>query len=258
MLQDKSLKYIAPENFNEFTYSKKSHIEYFKKNKIDLEFFNYEFDPLNCDLKVYQDLLVYVFIKENITKGSKLLEVGGGKSRILDFFKNDYECWNLDKFEGLGNGPLEYKPDNIKVVYDLAGKFNPELKFEYFDLVFSISALEHTPVNDFNNYRDILIDMNRVLKKGGYSLHAIDQCAEDITGFEEAEDLEVWTNPVIEYFAYNQKTLNEFIPLLEVIKDPELYGMSEKFYSENWQKVTGKNYSDFGMPVSYNFLWTKV
>ncbi|HMS65647.1 MAG TPA: class I SAM-dependent methyltransferase, partial [Ignavibacteria bacterium] len=174
------------------------------------------------------------------------------------YFKNDYECWNLDKFEGLGNGPLKNDNDGIKTVYDLAGNFNKELENEYFDLVFSISALEHTPVNDFEIYKNILDDMNRVLKKEGLSLHAIDQCAEDITGYEDAEDLVVWTNPIIEYFAQNQVTVNKFIPLLKIIKDPELYGMSEKFYSGCWQNVTGKSYKEFGMPFSYNLLWRKL
>lgn len=257
MISNSPEKFISPLNFDDFTYSKKGHFDYFKKNKFDIELYNVEIDPLNCDLKVYQDLFVYAFIKENIDKGSKILEVGGGESRILEYFKNDYECWNLDEFKGLGNGPLDYKTDGINTVYDLAGNFNPELKFEYFDLVFSISALEHSPVNDFDTYRNILIDMNRVLKKGGYSLHTIDQCAEDISQYGDADDLVVWTNPIIEYIGYNENTINKFIPLLKFIQDPELYGMSEKYYSENWERVTGKSYSEFGMPFSYNFLWQK-
>ena len=252
-----SEKFLTPDKFNDFSYSKKHHLDLFIENNYDIKLFGKRIDPEYCDLKVYQDLLTYSFIIQNIKPGSKILEVGGGKSRILEHLKNDYECWNLDKFEGLGNGPLEFEPDVIKTVVDLAGNFNKELNDEYFDLVFSISALEHTPINDFDTYRNILADMNRVLKKDGYSFHTIDQCAEDISGYEDAEDLVVWTNPVIEYFAKNQKTVNEFIPLLNVMKDPELYGMSEKYYSENWQIVTEKTYSEFGMPFSYNFLWMK-
>ena len=62
-------------------------------------------NPLTDVLKKYQDLLVYYFILKYIPKGSKILEVGGGQSRILRRLKNDYECWNVDKLEGLGNGP---------------------------------------------------------------------------------------------------------------------------------------------------------
>lgn len=252
-----SENFLTPDKFNDFSYSKKHHLDLFSENNYDLKLYGKRIDFENCDLKVYQDLLTYSFIIQNIKPGSRILEVGGGKSRILEHFKNEYECWNLDKFEGLGNGPLEFETDVIKTVVDLAGNFNKELDDDYFDLVFSISALEHSPINDFVNYKNILTDMNRVLKKGGYSLHTIDQCAEDISGYEDAEDLVVWTNPVIEYFAVNQKTVNEFIPLIDVMKDPVLYGMSEKYYSENWQKVTGKSYSEFGMPFSYNFLWIK-
>ncbi|MBK8551291.1 MAG: hypothetical protein IPL53_09635 [Ignavibacteria bacterium] len=40
------------------------------------------------------------------TKRFKILEIGGGDSRILKHFSKDFECWNLDKMEGLGNGPV--------------------------------------------------------------------------------------------------------------------------------------------------------
>jgi hypothetical protein len=66
----------------------------------------YQRQTLNsCDLKVYQDLFVYSFILENIPKGARILEVGGGESRIISCLKEDYEFWNLDKLEGQGQGP---------------------------------------------------------------------------------------------------------------------------------------------------------
>jgi len=229
----------------------------FSENDYDFMLFGEKVNPEYCDLKVYQDLLTFSFIIQNIKTGSKILEVGGGESRILEYFKNNYECWNLDKFEGIGNGPLDFKSKEIKIVCDYAGNFNTELKDEYFDFIFSISALEHTEINNFANYKNILLDMNRVLKPGGFSLHTIDQCAEDISIYDDVSDLKVWTNPVIEYFAENQNTISKFTPLLEIMKDPQLFGMSEKYYTEKWQIVTGKSYLEFGMPFSYNFLWRK-
>jgi ubiquinone/menaquinone biosynthesis C-methylase UbiE len=126
----------------------------------------------NCDLKVYQDLLTFSFIKQNYDRPIKMLDVGGGTSRILEHFKKEHECWNIDKLEGVGNGPLgqDVQTEEIKFVFDYMGNFNKELPDNYFDLVFSISTLEHVPLNDTEAYGNILKDINRVLKPGSYSL----------------------------------------------------------------------------------------
>jgi ubiquinone/menaquinone biosynthesis C-methylase UbiE len=199
-------------------------------------------------LKVYQDLFVYSFIKQNIKPGSKILDIGGGNSRILKHFKNDYECWNIDKLEGIGNGPTDIETTGFRLVYDYMGNFSKELPDSYFDLVFSISTLEHVPLDDMTAYENILKDINRVLKPGGYSLHCIDVVWLDSF---------VWTNQIMPYFFENEKMINEFIPLAKLKEDPELFVMSEEYYSRSWQFTTGKTYSEFGKPLSYNFLWRK-
>ncbi|MBL8005896.1 MAG: methyltransferase domain-containing protein [Ignavibacteria bacterium] len=248
MIKTFSPKFISPEKFNEFTFSKKRHFDVFLENNFDVELFGYRVDPLNCDLKIYQDLLVYSYIKLNVPKGSKILDVGGGDSRILKIFKDDYECWNIDKLEGVGNGPTDIDITGYKLVYDYMGNFNPELPDNYFDLVFSISTLEHVPLDDFETYENIRKDINRVLKPGGYSLHCI-----DVVWLEPI----VWTNAIMPYFFEKEKMFNSFLDLLDVRKDPELFIMSELYYSKNWQFTTGKTYDEFGKPFSYNFLWQK-
>ena len=82
----------------DFSYSKLLHFELFR----GLPFQSHNLgdpDPAICDLKVYQDYLTYCFIRLNVPPGSRILDVGGGDSRTLKFFSNDYECWNADKFE---------------------------------------------------------------------------------------------------------------------------------------------------------------
>lgn len=249
MIKTFSPKFISPEKFDSFTYSKNKHFDLFKQCNYDEELFGTIVDPLNCDLKIYQDLFVYSFIKQNIKAGSRILDVGGGDSRILNYFKNDYECWNLDKLEGVGNGPTDIDISGFKLVYDYMGNFNQELPDNYFDLVFSISTLEHVPQDDPQCYENIMKDINRVLRPGGFSLHCI-----DVVWLGEM----VWCNPIMEYFFNNEKLINNFIPPLTAVEDPEIFIMSEKYYSNNWQFVTGKTYIDFGKPFSYNFLWKKT
>ncbi|VXD24074.1 hypothetical protein PL8927_790170 [Planktothrix serta PCC 8927] len=230
-------------DFQDFTYSKRSHFNQFQP------FGSYtKIHPDACDLKVYQDLLVYNFITKNLPKGAKLLEIGGGNSRVLQALKQDYECWNLDKFEGIGNGPNQIRnAENYRIILDYIGNFNSELPTQYFDCVFSISTLEHIAENE-TTFEQITQDIDRLLKPDGFSLHCFDVLV---------KEAEVWTNQFLPYLFKHQKTLNSMIPLSEIKFDPDLYGMSETAYRQFWQPITQKSYQEFGLPISYNILWQK-
>jgi SAM-dependent methyltransferase len=233
---------FGPENFTEFTYSRKDHFRLFKRlseDKIDID---------RCDLKDYQDLLVYNFIFSNISKGSRILDVGGGDSRILKKFSDSYECWNIDKMEGLGAGPTSFKPKHYILIKDYIGNFNSQLPNEYFDFVFSISALEHVP-EDKDIFRNICLDIDRVLKPGGYSLHCF-----DIVLREGGAD---WTNGLLWFFYQYFKIMNPPITFESIRADSSLFYMGEIRYNKYWKQITKLTYTEFGRPVSYNILWRK-
>ena len=205
-------------------------------------------DIKDCDLKAYQDLHAFAFIKNNIPTGSKILEVGGGDSRILSFFQNTHECWNVDKFEGIGNGPIDVPNVNYRIVIDYIGNFNEEIPDNYFDLVFSISVLEHVDLNNTGVWDNILSDIDRILKPGGYSLHCIDIVM---------KGKESWTNAILHHIFKEKKTINKFIPLEDADIDPDLFVLSKKYYNKTWIHIIKKPYEEFGRPASYNILWKK-
>jgi SAM-dependent methyltransferase len=135
-----------------------------------------EFPPKGqYELKSAQDLAVY-----GLLRGSEALaiaEVGGGNSRLLGALAARNRCVNIDKFEGLGNGPIDAgATSGVEVVHAYLGEFDPVLKPESFDVVFSISVVEHveTPRLDLF-HRDLL----RVLKPTGRFIHAIDMYIAD-------------------------------------------------------------------------------
>ncbi|MFA6596666.1 MAG: glycosyltransferase, partial [Ignavibacteriaceae bacterium] len=240
----KTMINLKTDKWNAYTFSKKNHFNVFEK----LPGFN-TIDPDKCDLKVYQDLLAFNFIKNNVPVGSKILEIGGGNSRVIESLKNDYECWNIDKFEGNGNGPTAINDKKgFQLVLDYIGNFNPDLPENYFDCVFSISALEHVPENE-ETYKNILQDIDRVLKPGGYSFHCFDVVLQKET---------TWTNGLLPYLFNKTKTLNEFIPFEDISKDDDLYVMSKDSYEYYWHKYTDKSYEEFGRPLSYNIFWQKT
>lgn len=126
-------------------------------------------------LKTWQDLAVYHHLRGK--KGLKIAEIGGGTSRILKKLSVENECYNVDKFEGADGGPAsEYHISSVENVISFLGEFNPVLKDNFFDVVTSVSVVEHVP-NDATN--DFMADMLRILKPGGLALHAIDMYVGD-------------------------------------------------------------------------------
>lgn len=119
-------------------------------------------------LKGIQDGYILSRLKESCEL--KIAEIGGGCSRVLNTLKIKNECWNIDKFEGLGNGPTLDKEDpDIRICREYLGEFSKAIPDDYFDVVFSISVVEH--VTNLNNF---FKDTYRILKPGGMVLHAID------------------------------------------------------------------------------------
>ena len=237
----------SPENIAGFSYSKLSHFPLF--NSLPFQSYNVgDPNPAICDLKVYQDYLTYCFIRRNVPPGARSLEVGGGDSRILKFFSKEYECWNADKCEGLGNGPVKFTSPHYRIVYDYVGSFNPELPDAHFDFVFSISALEHTPEDQAVRV-NVLNDMNRVLKPGCPSFHCFDSILRPAGNS--------WVTGLIPDIYANAPLLTTFVPLTEIEQNPDTYAMSRQAYEANWQAITNDPYEKFGRPVSLNLLWIK-
>lgn len=235
-----------PEYFNRYTYARRSHWKFFEG--VDVDLFGNKIDLDQVQLKYYQDLLMLRFIRDNIPPGSRILDVGGGISRILSHLATTYECWNIDKLEGVGNGPRAIKDPPYRLVRDYMGNFNPELPDGHFDLVFSISALEHVPQHDSTIFNNIINDIDRVLKPGGLSLHLFDIVL-------KAQSF--WTNKFTQHIFDNVDTINQAVTPEDMRQDPDFYAMSEEAYNKTWLHTTGVPYTEHGSASSLNILWKK-
>jgi SAM-dependent methyltransferase len=104
-----------------------------------------------------------------------LLEIGAGCNTFFD--RNapaSAEYWMIDDpgFYSAGDFALaNSRRQRTRAVEGLLGKAGDALPDNYFDMVFSISALEHVKVAEV---RAICAEMARVLKPGGHAVHTID------------------------------------------------------------------------------------
>lgn len=168
---------------------------------------SYSLVPSHYSLKGIQDAWILSLLQHK--RDLKMAEVGGGKSRVLEMLSQHNECWNIDKFEGLGAGPLEIPElPGVKIVRAYLGDFDAEIPDNYFDIVFSISVIEHVPKEQLDA---CFADCCRILKPGGLLLHAIDLYISDAPSALtetidlyrvaiETQDFEWLTPPAIDNF----------------------------------------------------------
>lgn len=100
-------------------------------------------------------------------------EIGGGVSRTLPFLlEKGWSCWNIEPFEGVGNGPRSARDmPGITYAKTYLGVFDSSLPDAFFDCIYSISVLEHVPTSDLDSFFQ---DMFRIVAAGGQAWHAID------------------------------------------------------------------------------------
>jgi SAM-dependent methyltransferase len=234
---------IKASDISNFNYSKITHFKQFRTLPI-----HKKQSPATCDLKIYQDALVYTYILDNFQPGARLLEIGGGESRIIAELKGRYEIWNLDKLEGSGFGPTDLiKTDGFQLVRDYIGTFSSELPSEYFDLVFSISTIEHLPKSP-QDVDSVIKDNQRLLKPGGFSLHCVDALL-----YQDEYYIHPFVPRVYElgFISGNLPTFNE------IVNDDRLWCLPAYAFYTRWFHLVKKSMARFGYPFSINLLWQK-
>lgn len=141
-------------------------------------------------LKTAQDLAVYKFLRS--LSGQKIAEIGGGNSRLLKRLSLRNECSNVEKFEGVDGGPeSEIIIDRVTNIKAFLGEFSPEIKGDHFDVVFSVSVIEHVPNEEISSFFE---DGLRMLKSGGLWLHAIDVYISDEPATQHIARFEAYRN----------------------------------------------------------------
>ncbi len=117
-------------------------------------------------------------------QGERILDVGAAYSALPAHLQKTYGCevWVADDF-GMnsdepfwlrGRSPQEHISQNPKVKYVLERLGDPgssTLPENYFDVVYSLSVLEHVPAEV---HEKVWQHMARLLKPGGELIHAVD------------------------------------------------------------------------------------
>ncbi len=179
------------------------------------------------DMKDLQRCWAVKAILGNVERGARVLEIGAGEPLVAGLLSRlGYEVVVVDDYMGGGNGPREFKrfqaayPD-VRFVREL---FPPEEDVgDDFGAVFSISVLEHVPVEAVGDV--VAKGHELVRKRGGCSIHAVDHVLAGWGADEHREKLE----RIVAALGLSAEDLAAQIAAMET--DPETYFVSAEAHN---------------------------
>lgn len=129
------------------------------------------------DLKDVQRPWMVKAIVGSVPIGGRICEIGAGEPFVAEFLAQcGFEVTIVDPYDGSGQGPVEYEAfsaahPGIRFIRSNFGQSVPGLRDGYFDAIYSISVLEHVPMDQVAS---VGAGIRRYGKTGVRSIHAID------------------------------------------------------------------------------------
>ena len=242
---------IDPFKFNWFTFSRISHIEFFNRHNYDVELFGRRIDLSECNINKFQCLLIYSFITQNIKQKARILEITeSDDSDILNHFKLRYECYKLVNLNDL---EIKDSAGNMLIECQRVGESGKKefLKKDSFDFIFSSTGINNLSENK-ENLKNILNNLNTLIKPGGFSLISFQNAA--------VKD-KIWVHNLL-YFIFEKqrffiKIKNEFTNPNTYQEITDLYYVNRNFKNKKLQISKERIFSGEGKYFVYNVLSRK-
>ena len=179
------------------------------------------------DMKDLQRCWTIKAILGNVERGARILEIGAGEPLVAGMLSRlGYDVTVVDDYMGGGNGPREFKrfqtayPD----VHFIRELFPPsEPLGNDFSAVFSISVLEHVPLDQVANV--VETGHRLVAERGGCSIHAVDHVLAGWGAEEHREKLDA----IAAALGLSEQELASQIEAME--GDPETYFVSAEAHN---------------------------
>jgi hypothetical protein len=178
-------------------------------------------------------------IVATLRPGARLLEIGAGEPLVADqLARLGYDVTAIDPYDGRDRGPSEFEA--IRKAYPgvaiIRGMFPRDAREAgTFDCVYSISVLEHLPLDAID---ETCTQIKRLTRDGGYTIHAIDHVVAGDGAAHHREGL----RRIVGSLGLEEGELDAVLSELAV--DPETYFLSAESHNR-WRR--GAPYDEFPM-----------
>ena len=248
MLINKSPIGISPETFNSFIYSKNSHFKYFQENEIDTAVFGKTIEPEESDAKIYQNLLVFAYVTQNLKPGSVILEIGNSDSPVFKALSlKGYECRKLNfkikdretDSNDNGSSEIEWVLKNDK------GQIINDENSTAADFIFSGSEFDNIPETQ-ELFEEVFLKLRNSVKPMAYSLICFVGSAN--------RDNQIWNNKFLNYLSGKNFNFNITDQNSLIVKDKDLFFLSEAYFEKHWKLSEEMKYEALGKMYSVSLL----
>ena len=165
----KNWKSAIPYDINDFIYSKKHHLEFFRDNYYDFDLYGNIYPDMDMEMDIvkYQNLLTYFFILKYIPEGSNILVIGKEYkflfNRLLKMKRCTCRILNNPEDLNKADSTVKFSIENYNSIKESNISY-----IEYFNFIFTIGGFDNlfTETTEDEN-RNILYNLSRFLKPGG-------------------------------------------------------------------------------------------
>ncbi|HEX3359341.1 MAG TPA: methyltransferase domain-containing protein [Tepidisphaeraceae bacterium] len=210
-----------------------------------------EVTKLNEDLKSFQRPWCVDRLLKAFPNGGRILEIGADKCDLIPFLRaHNFEVWIIDVYDHFGGGTGTYdtviqKFPDLPITRAFLHE-DRSLPANHFDAVYSCSVIEHIPLEHIEG---TVRQIERVLKPGGSSIHAID-CT--LAGIMQNQP---WTQTFIQSH-HRPCDMSKLGP--QALADLDTYYLSPQGHL-NWRRFMKKTYDEYSYRrvTSIGFAATK-
>lgn len=241
--EDQKLNPVSRKSYELFSFSRRFHMKFFKNKKYEEQLYGRNIPENEYNVRKYQNLFIYSFIKDNVPKGSRILEIGNGDDTVISHFRYIRECFRLENPEILINELYGPEKVNVQFINYSDVKNQNDSFFEKFDFIFSKSGFDDLDCDE-NKLDKIFNNINSMLKPGGYALFCFN--GKLIREYVICNSFGRRINRTVQFRKGEFSSPSFFMDHNKIINDPDLLDF------EN----TGKTDKDVRI-ISYNYLWNK-
>ena len=217
-------------------------------NGIDVAVYGKAIEREESDARIYQNLLVFAYVTQNLKPGSFILEIGNSECPVFKaLLLKGYVCRKLNfKIKDPDTGESDNKLEKIEwILKNEKGQIIKEDNLNTSDFIYSISEFDNIPEAP-DLFEEVYLKLKNSIKPMAYSLICFVGSVN--------RDNQIWNNIFLNYLSGKNFNFNISDQNSLIVKDKDLFFLSEVYFKNHWKLSEEMKYKDLGKMYSISLL----